>query len=42
MGGLYQGVLFYSFYSMVKADYDKDMYNKRLLKCIYTTDIYKK
>ena len=42
MGGIYQTVLLYSFYSMVQNDYDKEMYNKKLLKCMYTTDMYKK
>jgi hypothetical protein len=42
IGGIYQSVMLYSLYSMVKEDYNKKKYNEAFLKCIYNTDIYKK
>ncbi len=42
MGTVYQSVILYSLYSMVKGDYTKQKYNETLLKCIYDTNIYKK
>ncbi len=42
MGAVYQTVMLYSLYSMVKDDYNKKKYNEALLKCIYNTNIYKK
>ena len=42
IGAVYQTVMLYSLYSMVKDDYNKKKYNETLLKCIYNTNIYKK
>jgi hypothetical protein len=40
MGTIYQTMMLYSLYSMVKADYTKQKYNDALLKCINNSKNY--